>query len=191
MGGFLTHPGIDQTKWEALVEPHNYLPAWAAPLPNALYDAAPMHPCAMNSMMPDRVIYQTTQWAAMPVATWESNLAAVVKNIQMKWPSAKRIEIMLSTVGPGALPMYPTGVVPNGMGNMGCPGGNGEQSIQAAGFTALDAMPMMFPGTVFVDPGVGKHFQVLNCSDFTGGPQYSAMGTTDMAKMYGDYFAAN
>jgi len=110
----------------------------------------------------------------------------------MKWPSAKRIEIMLSTVGPGALPMYPMGIVPNGMGNTTCPGGNGEQAIQAAGFTALDAMPAMFPGEVFIDPGVGKHFQVLNCGDFVpGGPQYTGMGATDMAKMYGDFFAAN
>ena len=90
---------------------------------------------------------------AMPVATWEMHFSGIIKNIKMKWPSVKRIELMLSTVGPG---------------NMPCPGGGNEQFVQAAGLTALDAMPAQFPGLVFEDPAPGKWWIIPNCSDFNG-----------------------
>jgi hypothetical protein len=208
-GGFLKHAGIDRTKFEAFLNPHHYLAAYATALPNPVYNLPatssmctdmPMNnslnnpqldnACATNPMMPDRVIYQPSQWGGTPLAAWTSGFAGVVKNIQAKWPSVKRIEIMLSPSGPGAMPMYPNGIVPNGMGDTPCPGGT-EQSYDPMGQAALDALPAMFKGVVFATPGAGKHFQVLNCGDFNpGAAQYSAMGAADLAKVYGDFFAS-
>jgi hypothetical protein len=178
-GGFLTHPGIDATKWEAIVAPHHYIPDWSPPN-STLYDT-PMeaNKCAKDSTTPDRIIFHATQWAAMPVATWESNFSGIVMNIQKKWPSVRRIELMLSTVGPGDMP---------------CSGGTAaEQSIQANGFIALDAMPAMFPGLISYDPPApAKWFEVTTCSDFvTSNPQYTASGAKDIANMFGDFFAMN
>jgi hypothetical protein len=176
-GGFLTYPGIDATKWEALIKADSYIPTWSPP--GATNWNTPLHGtqrCANNSTTPDRVIFQGTQWAAMPVATWEMHLSGIVKNIQMKWPSVKRIELMLSTVGPGDLP---------------CVMGGTEQFIQAAGLTALDAMPGLFPGLVFEDPAPGKWWIIPNCSDFNGAnPQYTNAGAADVAKLMGAFFAS-
>jgi hypothetical protein len=174
--GFLTYPGIDATKWEAIVKSESYIPAWSPPgaaIWNTPLDGT--QKCAENSTMPDRVIFHATQWAAMPVATWEMHFSGIVENIRMKWPSVKRIELMLSTVGPGDMP---------------CQGGATEQFIQAAGLTALDAMPARFPGLVFEDPGPGKWWIIPNCSDFNGpNPQYTDAGAADVAKMMGAFFA--
>jgi hypothetical protein len=96
-------------------------------------------------------------------------------NIKLKWPSAKRIELMLSTVGPM---------------DMKCPGGNGEQVIPDTGFMALDAMPAMFPGLVFTNPGPGQKFYVTVCGDFVpGGPQYTDSGAKNLAAFFGDYYS--
>lgn len=100
-GGFLGYPGIDTTKWQAMVVGHHYIPDWSPPgsaLWNSPLDGTQR--CAINSNAPDRVIFHATQWSAMPLATWEMHFSGIVKNIQAKWPSAKRIELMLSTVGP-------------------------------------------------------------------------------------------
>jgi hypothetical protein len=174
-GGFLSYPGIDATKWEALVVGHHYIPDWS-PAGSALWNS-PLdgkQRCAINSNTPDRVIFHATQWSAMPVETWEMHLSGIVKNIQAKWPSVKRIELMLSTVGPN---------------NMSC--GGTEQTIAQNGLTALDAMPAMFPNLVYEDPGPGKWWYIPKCSDFvSGAPQYTDAGAADVAKMMGAFFAS-
>lgn len=177
-GGFLAHAGIDATRWEAMIAAHHYIPEWSPPGSTLFDTALEANQCALGSTTPDRVIFQATQWADMPVATWESHLSGIVKNIQMKWPSAKRIELMLSTVGPG---------------NQPCSGGTAaEQSIQPAGFTALAAMPGLFPGLVSVDPAPMKWFEVTACSDFiVDHPQYTDSGARNIANLFGNFFALN
>ncbi|MES1208944.1 MAG: hypothetical protein ABUS79_23650, partial [Pseudomonadota bacterium] len=174
-GGFLTYPGIDATKWEAMVVGHHYIPDWSPPgasLWNSPLDGTQR--CAANSTTPDRVIFHATQWSAMAVATWEMHFSGIVKNIQTKWPSVKRIELMLSTVGPN---------------DMSC--GGTEQNIAQNGLTALDGMPALFPNLVYEDPGPGKWWYIPKCSDFiSGAPQYTDAGAADVAKMMGEFFAA-
>jgi hypothetical protein len=173
-GGFLTHPGIDATKWEALIAAHHYIPDWSPPGSSLFDTPLEANKCATNSTTPDRVIFHGTQWQPMALAIWESNFSGIVKNIQTKWPSVKRVELMLSTVGPG---------------NMPCPGGT-EQSIQANGFACMDAMPGLFPGLVFEDPAPMKWWEVTMCSDFVpGNPQYTNAGAQNIANMFGDFFA--
>jgi hypothetical protein len=158
----LTHPGIDATKWEAYLEPHNYLGAYAAPGSN-LYNLPATHamcsgmptpslnnpefdnPCAVNPTMPDRVIYQVSQWGATAAAAWTSGFTGVIKNIQANWPSVKRIEIMLATSGPAAMPMYPTGIVPNGTGDTTCSGGT-EQVYDPKGQGCIGRNARHVPG---------------------------------------------
>jgi hypothetical protein len=173
-GGFLIYPGIDATKWEAMIAGHHYIPDWSPPgssLWNSPLDGKQR--CATNSSAPDRVIFHATQWSAMPVATWEMHFSGIIKNIQTKWPSVKRIELMLSTVGPN---------------DMSC--GGTEQTIAQNGLTALDAMPAMFPNLVYEDPAPGTWWYIPKCSDFlAGAPQYTDAGAADVAKMMGEFFA--
>jgi hypothetical protein len=183
-GGFLMYPGIDATKWELIWVAHHYTNSWATPGDSAW--STPLdkgHACTQNSTMPDRVIFQATQWTYTSTGPWVTDLTGIVNNIKTKWPSVKRIDIMLSTTAPGDMP---------------CPGTpGGETIIPQVAYMAVDMMPAKFPGLVFALP----HFEVPKCSDFIGNgtaPQYApnAAATTgpavmDVANMFGAFFAMN
>jgi hypothetical protein len=182
----LKYPGIDAAKWEAIVSGHQYTPTWATPaaiMPGDLvHFNKPLdgtQRCAQNSITPDRVIFHGTQWnTGYTMAQWLADWNGIVKNIKTKWPSVRRIELMLSTVGPG---------------DKACPGGN-EQTIPALGFQSLDVMQTMGGGLVFEDPGLGQYFEVPNCSDFVpGGPQYAnnPMAIMDIVNLFGKFFTTH
>jgi hypothetical protein len=121
---------LDGTKWESITRWHEYTevfntdntiytqkfdPAtmpmnWMAP------SGMPEHTCAQNAMAPDRVFgfaYADTtvpmysNWAkpSDPVVrmTWVSMLETLVKQIQMHYPSVKRIELLTMVRGPGGM----------------------------------------------------------------------------------------
>jgi hypothetical protein len=182
-GGFLQYPGIDPGKWELIWVAHHYTDAWAKPGDSAWNTPFERgHACASNAMMPDRVIFQATQWSHTTAAQWEADLTGIVNNIKTKWPGVKRIELMASTSAPGDMPCPAAG------------GKNNETIIPAFGYEAIEAMPAKFPGLVFALP----HFEVP-CNDFIGNgtsPQYApnASATTgaavmDVANIFGAYFS--
>jgi hypothetical protein len=184
-GGFLKYPGIDPTKWELISVAHHYTDAWAKPGDSAWNTAFDKgHACAQGAMMPERVIFQATQWSHTTAAEWEKDLAGIIENIKTKWPGVKRIELMASTSAPGNMPCPAAG------------GKNNETIIPTIGYQAIDAMPAKYPGLVVALP----HFEVP-CNDFIGNgtaPQYapSATATTgaavmDVAAIFGKYFAAH
>jgi hypothetical protein len=182
-GGFLKHPGIDPTRWQLISVAHHYTDAWAKPGDSAWNTGLDGgHACAQSSKAPDRVIFQATQWSHTTVDQWITDLTGIVNNIKTKWPSVKRIELMVSTSAPGNMPCPAAG------------GKNNETIVPAIGYQAVDAMPAKFPGLVFALP----HFEVP-CRDFIGNgtaPQYApnAMATTgpsvmEVADIFGAYWA--
>ncbi len=182
-GGFLTYPGIDPTRWELIMVAHHYTNAWAV-AGDPAWDTPVSHPCAQNAATPDRIAFMATQWSENTAAEWEADFVGIIKNIQTKWPMVKRIELMPSTSAPG---------------DVLCPGAGtaSETIIPTYGYTAIDAMPAMYPGLVFSTP----HFAVPNCSDFIGNgtaPQYApdanattGPAVTDVVGVFGAYYAAH
>jgi hypothetical protein len=184
-GGFLKYPGIDASRWELIWVPHHYTNAWGTPGDSGWdtpFDRG--HRCAQNANMPDRVIFMATQWSYTTAVEWEKDLVAIVNNIKTKWPSVKRIELMVSTSAPGNVPC-PAAIL----------GKKNETIIPKFAYEAIDSMPARFPGLVFALP----HFEVPSCSDFIGNgtaPQYAPdrAATTgpavlDVAGVFGAYFA--
>jgi hypothetical protein len=180
---------VDPSRWECIWIAHHYTDLWASPTDTGWttpFDPypplpGPAHTCAQNSTSPDRVVFVAAQWSEPTAAQWETDLTAIVQNIQVKYPRVKRIELMALTGGPPNMPCPFTG------------SGTNETIIPQVGYDAIDAMPAKFPGLVFALP----HFDVPQCSDFvvTGGstmPQYTAAGAMDVAaNVFGPYYAAH
>jgi hypothetical protein len=189
-GGFLQHPGIDARRWQLIWVPHHYTDAWGTPGDSAWNTPLDKgHACAQGSTTPDRVIFMATQWKHTTAAQWEADLTGIVANIQTRWPSVKRIELMVSTSAPGNVPCPVWASQDSGKKN--------ETIVPAIGYQALDAMPAKFPGLVVALP----HFAVPACRDFIGDglkPQYApdprattGPAVAEVAKMFGDHFAAH
>jgi hypothetical protein len=125
--------------------------------------------------MPDRVIFIATRWPPEPESYYQTNLTSIVKIIQSRYKTVKRIELMTLARAPG---------------NKGCDGTQSEQTIPPAEDQGLAATAAAFPGLVFVVPPQ----YVVTCADFKSSTasQYSPTpGAADMAKVYGAYYAAN
>ena len=179
-GGFLTHAGIDPTRWELLWVAHHYIDSWADPNDSGWTTALDMsHACAKGSTTPDRVIFIVTYSPPYPPeATYETDTTEIVNNIEAKYAGVKRVEIMTLVRSPGNVETACSSKA------------NNEQSIPAAedqGIAAVAANPA-FAGLVFVSPP----FYVTSCSDFvTDAPQYTTAGATDIANVYAAYYAAH
>ena len=179
-GGFLTYPGIDPTHWELYWVAHHYLDSWANPADTGWTTPLDMgHACASDSTTPDRVIFIATFAPPYPAeATYQTDLTSIVNNIKAKYSTVKRIELMTLIRSPGN-------------SDTACSSkANNEQSIPPAeddGIAAVAADPA-FSGLVFALPPA----YVSSCSDFlTDEPQYTAAGATDIAQVYGAYYAAH
>ncbi|HVZ88233.1 MAG TPA: hypothetical protein VHG72_14775, partial [Polyangia bacterium] len=179
-GGFLTYPGIDPTRWEMFFVAHHYIDAWADPTDSAWTTALDMgHACAHGATTPDRVIFIVTYAPPYPAeSTYETDTTSIVRNIQTKYPGVERIELMTLVRSPGNVATACSTAA------------NNEQSIPAAedqGIAAVAANPT-FAGVVVASPP----FYVPTCADFvTDKPQYTTAGATDVAKVYGAYYAAH
>lgn len=179
-GGFLTHAGIDPTRWELFWVAHHYIDSWADPNDPGWTTALDMgHACVKGSTTPDRVIFIVTYAPPYPPeATYETDTTKIVNNIEAKYAGLKRIEIMTLVRSPGNVETACSSKA------------NNEQSIPPAedqGIAAVAADPA-FAGLVFASPP----FYVTSCSDFlTDAPQYTTAGATDIANVYGAYYAAH
>jgi hypothetical protein len=177
-GGFLTYSGIDPTHWELYWVAHHYIDLWANPDDAGWATPFDMgHTCATDSATPDRVIFIVTYAPPYPTeATYQANTTSVVDNIIAKYPTVKRIELMTLIRSPG---------------NVGTCSSqpNNEQSIPAQEDQAIAAVAAnpAFAGLAFALPP----FYVPSCSDFVANaPQYTTAGATDIANVYGAYYAA-
>ena len=177
---------VDPSRWECIWIAHHYTNLWASPTDvgwSTAFDPypGPAHTCADDSDTPDRVIFVAAQWTETTAAEVETDLTGVVNNINTKFNHPKRIELMALTSGPPNAPCPFTGTTGN------------ETIIPPIVYTAIDAMPALFPGQVIALP----HFAVPSCGDFnvTGGntqPQYTDAGATDVGiNVFGAYYAAH
>jgi hypothetical protein len=172
--GFLTYPGIDPTRWQLIWVAHHYLDSWANPA-----DAGWGTALDSGSTRPDRVIFIVTYSPPYPTeATYQTDLTAIVNNIQARYATVKRIEIMTLVRAPG------------NSGTACSSKANNEQSIPPAEDDAIAAVGAdpSFAGLVFALPPA----YVTTCSDFlTDEPQYTTTGATDIAQVYAAYYAAH
>jgi len=178
--GFLTSAGIDPTRWELIWVAHHYLDSWANPADAGWGTALDMgHACASGSTRPDRVIFTVTYSPPYPTeATYQTDLTAIVNNIQARYATVKRIEIMTLIRAPGNSATACSSKA------------NNEQSIPPAEDDAIAAVGAdpSFAGLVFPLPPA----YVTSCSDFlTDEPQYTTTGATDIAQVYAAYYAAH
>jgi hypothetical protein len=178
--GFLSL--VDASRWEAIWIAHHYTNFWADPADSAwslAFDPypGPAHQCAEGAQAPDRVLFVAVNWAYTTAAQWESDLTKIVQNLQAKYPSVRRIELMTLTRAPG---------------NIVClPGGSSiETVIPAWTDVAIAAIAAKYPALVVLAP----KFEVPHCADFIGGgtaPQYTDAGAKDVAQTMGTYYAAH
>jgi hypothetical protein len=176
-GGFLTYPGIDATRFEMFFVGHHYIDAWANPADPAWNTALDNgHMCATDATTPDRVIFIATKAPPYPDESfYQTNMTAIVNDIEMKYPTVKRIELMTLIRAPNNVPCTGTA-------------DSSEQVIPLAEDQGIAATAAAFPGLVVALPPM----YVPTCSDFiTGMPQYTTAGAMDIAKVYGKYYAAN
>lgn len=159
---------------------HHYIDSWANPTDagwTTSFDSG--HQCASGSTTPDRVIFIVTYAPPYPSeATYQTDITAIVNNIKAKYAGVRRIEITTLVRAPG------------NSGTACSSQANNEQSIPAAEDQAIAAVAAdpTFAGLVLALPP----FYVPSCSDFLAdAPQYTAAGATDIAQVYGAYYAAH
>ena len=176
----LSHVGIDPTRWELLWVAHHYVDSWANA--NDSGWTAPLdtnHACTNDSATPDRVIFIVTFAPPYPPeATYETDTTEIVNNIKTKYHAVKRIELMTLVRSPGNSDTVCSSKASN------------EQAVPAAEDQAIAAVAAnpMFAGLVSASPP----FYVVSCSDFvTDAPQYTTAGATDIADVFGGYYAAH
>jgi hypothetical protein len=180
-GGFLTYPGIDPTRFEMFFVGHHYIDVWADPTDPAWTTALDGdHACAAGSTSPDRVIFIATEAPPYPAESfYQTNMTAIVNDIEAKYPAVKRIELTTLVRAPNNVPCV---LAPDAGAD------SSEQIIPAAEDQGLAAAAAGFPGLVVVLPP----FYVPMCSDFmSSNPQYTTAGATDVAGVYGSYYAAH
>jgi hypothetical protein len=178
--GFLTYAGIDPTRWELYWVAHHYIDSWANPADSGWTTPLDMgHGCTSDSTTPDRVIFIVTYAPPYPTeATYQTDLTSVVENILSKYATVKRIELMTLIRAPGNSATACSSQA------------NNEQSIPPAEDDAIAAVAAdtAFGGLVFALPPA----YVTSCSDFLAdAPQYTTAGATDIAQVYGAYYAAH
>jgi hypothetical protein len=169
------------SRWESIWIAHHYTNFWVNPQDSAWslpFDPypGPAHTCAQNSSKPDRILFVAVNWQYTTAAQWEADLTQIVKNLQTKYPSVRRIELMTLTRAPG---------------NQLCSAsGSTETIIPAWTDVAIAAIAAQFPALVVQAP----KFEVPQCSDFVSdgdAPQYTTVGAADVAQVFGSYYAAH
>ena len=161
---------VDNTRWELMWYHSGFVELWANPN-DPVWSTAITSPCAQNANKPDRVIFVPLNYLNDTLAFWTPNVTAAVANIQAKYPSAKRIELMAFIRAPG---------------NMACPQAPAPRStITPAQDESMAMVAAANPGLVFVAP----QFEAKSCSDYTSNPPPpTAAGATAWATMLASYY---
>lgn len=166
--GFET--ALDGNRWEGLASPQagmSFIQMWNDPM-SPLWSMAKVTPCTQQANAPDRVIFQGVNWEYTTAAQWVTQLDAIVKLLQVKFPGIKEIDLMTMLRAPN---------------NMTC--GNIESVVQPFVDEAITTVAAKYPGLVEIAP---KMF-APSCNVFTGGgPHYTDAGKQTIAKLYSDYY---
>ena len=96
--------GVDGTKWELKYHHFGYVRTWADPASAfwgetgdsfALDQGSSIQsPCAMNSLMPDRMVYAALDWEMETKEEWVTALEAFIVTAKAKYPSLKWLDLM-------------------------------------------------------------------------------------------------
>lgn len=161
---------VDNAKWELVRVHSGFVELWAN-AQDPVWSTAISSPCAQNSTQPDRVVFVALNFDYTTLDQWLPPVTAVVKNLQTKYPSAKRIELMSFIRAPG---------------NKACSQAPAKRStITPAQDEAMAMVAAANPGLVVVAP----KFEAKACSEFSSNPPHpSPAGATAWAKMMGDYY---
>lgn len=161
---------VDNSRWELMWVHSGFVELWANPN-DPVWSTAITSPCAQNADKPDRVIFVPLNYLNDTLTFWTPNVAAAVANIQAKYPSAKRIELMTFIRAPG---------------NVACSQAPAPRStITPAQDQAMAMAAAANPGLVVVAP----KFEAKTCSEYSSNPPHpTAAGATAWATMLGDYY---
>lgn len=161
---------VDSTRWELMWVHSGFVELWADPT-NAVWSTAITSPCAQGSDKPDRVIFVALNFDFNTLAEWTPPVTASVANIQAKYPSAKRIELMSFIRAPG---------------DVACPQAPAPRStITPAQDQAMAMAAAANPGLVFVAP----QFAAASCDQFSSNPPHPTdAGATAWATMMASYY---
>src|SRR5439155_22105518 len=94
---------VDNAKWELIRVHSGFVELWANP-GAGVWGTGPSSPCAQNAGKPDRVSFVALNFQSNTLDQWLPPLTAVVKNLQMKYPGIKRIELGTFVRAPGNKP---------------------------------------------------------------------------------------
>lgn len=161
---------VDNSKWELIWVHSGFVELWAN-ASDPIWQTAITSPCTQNSTRPDRVIFVALNYIETTSTFWTPTMTSAVANIQAKYPSVKRIELMTFIRAPG---------------NMACSQAPAPRStITPAQDQAADIVAAANPGLVFVAP----KFEVKSCNEYSNNPPHpSAAGATAWATMMANYY---
>jgi hypothetical protein len=161
---------VDNAKWELTKVHSGFIELWADPN-NGIWKTGLNSPCATNAMTPDRIIFVALNFDFTTLEQWLPPMMATAKNLRMKYPSAKRIELGTFVRAPGNKP---------------CPQAPAKRStIQPAEDQAIEMVVATDP-TIFK---VAPKFEAKDCKEFSGNPPHpSAAGGAAWAKMAAAYY---
>jgi len=163
--------GVDGSRWEGLAPSQalmSFIQMWNDPN-SQLWTMAKQSPCTEHAATPDRAIFGGVNWDYTTAAEWVTQLDAIVKMLQLKFPGIKEIDLMTMLRAPN---------------NMSC--GSTETVVQPFIDQAIATVAAKYPGLVEIAPKM----YAPDCNVFTGGgPHFTTAGKATIAKLYSDYYA--
>jgi hypothetical protein len=161
---------VDDARWELVKVHSGFVTLWADPGAR-VWSTPPSSPCANGAGAPDRVLFVALQFDFTTLEQWLPPLRAVVKNLQVRYPRVKRIELATFVRAPG---------------NLACPQAPPKRStIAPAEDAAIEIVAKENPGLVTIAP----KFQATGCDEFSGNPPHpSAAGGAAWAKRIAEHY---
>lgn len=161
---------VDNAKWELIWVHSGFVELWAD-AKDPVWSTAISSPCAQNPTKPDRVIFVALNFDYTTLTEWTPAITATVSNLEAKYPSAKRIELMSFIRAPG---------------NNACAQAPAKRStIAPAQDQAMAMAAAANPELVVVAP----KFEAKTCGEFSSNPPHpSPAGVSAWIKMMADYY---
>jgi hypothetical protein len=160
----------DDDRWELMSQDSAHLEKWADPK-HAVWALAKKSPCVTNPEAPERIVFMGVNYDYATVDEFMPKYQAVLDNIKAKYPSAKRVDIMTYTRGPG---------------NMECKDADRPEDsyIKPAQDQTITQLAMLNPAFVFPAP----QWEVDTCDDFTLCPHLTGDANQILAAKLATYF---
>jgi hypothetical protein len=169
---------VDNGHWELIHKHSGFVELWAD-AHNGVWSLPTVSACAAGASMPDRIIFLALSGGApggydlmlYSLDMWLPPLRTIIKNLQAKYPSARRIELMTYVRAPMNKP---------------CPGAPDYRSmIGADQDRAMAMVAAENPGLVTVAP----QFAAASCADFGSSiPHSTAAARKAWGKMIAEHY---